>query len=205
MKHIKHLTFIAVAVLAAIALSSCGKEDTENSNGIIGTWRNLKIDYVFNGEIIGTEDYSEVDNAVLTFGKDGHIESMAGIEGGAEFPIAVPYYYSPKDKTVELTLLYFKFVLNVDKLTSSELVLSNEDVINIKLNGGTSSLGKVVDTYKGIKIYEYDDDLIYTLCYKANGKVIPCDKLSEDDIDGTFTGDIDGYYDKTTAYFKRVK
>jgi len=105
---------------------------------------------------------------------------------------------------VGLTLLYFKFVLNVDRLTSSELVLSNEDVINIKLNGGTSSLGKVVDTYKGIKIYEYDD-LAYTLCYKANGKVIPCDKMSEDDIDGTFTGDLDGYYDKTTAYFKRVK
>lgn len=205
MKHIKHLTFIAVVVLAAIALSSCGKEDTESSNGIIGTWRNIKIDYVFNGEIIGAEDYSGVDNAVLTFGKDGHIESIAGIEGGAEFPIAVPYYYSPKDKTVELTLLYFKFVLNVDKLTSSELVLSNEDMINIKLNGGTSFLGEVVDTYKGIKIYEYDDDLIYTLCYKANGKVIPCDKLSEDDIDGTFTGDINGYYDKTTAYFKRVR
>lgn len=205
MRRIKHLTFIAVAVLTAITLSSCGKEDAESSNGIIGTWRNIKIDYVFNGEIIGTEDYSGVDNAVLTFGKDGHIESMAGIEGGAEFPIAVPYYYSPKDKTVELTLLYFKFVLNVDKLTSSELVLSNEDMINIKLNGGTSSLGEVVDTYKGIKIYEYDDDLVYTLCYVANGKVIPCDKLSEDDIDGTFTGDLHGYYDKTTAYFKRVK
>lgn len=105
MKHIKHLTIIVVAAITAIAMSSCEKEETENSNGIIDTWRNLKIDYVFNGDVIGTEDYSEVDNAVLTFGKDGHIESMAGIEGGdAEFPIAVPYYYSPKDKTVEITL-----------------------------------------------------------------------------------------------------
>ena len=104
-----------------------------------------------------------------------------------------------------LTLLYFKFVLNVDRLTSSELVLSNEDVINIKLNGGTSSLGEAVDTYKGVRIYEYDDELVYALCYVAKGKVIPCDKMSEDDIDGTFTGDINGYYDKSTAYFKRVK
>ncbi|MEE0431188.1 MAG: hypothetical protein UDN37_12340 [Bacteroidales bacterium] len=203
---IRRIYIVVVAALAAFALFSCGKENPENTNGLIGSWQNLKIDYVFNGDVIGTEDYSEVDNAVLTFGKDGHIESMAGIEGGdAEFPIAVPYYYSPKDKTVEITLLYFKFVLNVDKLTSSELVLSNEDMINIKLNGGTDSLGEVVDTYKGVKIYEYEDDLIYTLCYVANGKVIPCDKLSEDDIEGTFTGDINGYYDKTTAYFKRMR
>ena len=76
---------------------------------------------------------------------------------------------------------------------------------DIKLNGGTGSLGEAVDTYKGIKISEYDDDLVYTLCYVANGKVIPCDKMSEDDIDGTFTGDIYGYYDKTIAYFKRVR
>ena len=69
-----------------------------------------------------------------------------------------------------------------------------------------STVGKAVDTYKGVKIYQYENDGISVgFCYKAKGKVIPCDKLSEDDIDGTFTGDINGYYDKSTAYFKRVK
>ena len=206
MRHIKHLTFIAVVVLAAIALSSCGKESPESSNGIIGTWQNLKIEYVFNGEKIGSEDLSGVNYPKMAFGEDGYMETIAEMDGeDSGLPVSVPYYYSSKDKTLTFTFMVFKEVMTVEKLTSSELVLSLDYTRNGALFGG-STVGKAVDTYKGVKIYQYEDDGISAgFCYKAKGKIIPCDKMSEDDIDGTFTGDINGYYDKSTAYFMRVK
>ncbi len=202
----RQLLTLSVAALAAIVLSSCGKENPESSNGIIGTWQNHKIEYVFNGEKIGSEDLSEVNYPKMTFGKDGYLEAMAGIEGeDAELPISIPYYYSSKDKTLTLTFMVFKYVMTVEKLTSTDLVLTLDYAKNSALFGG-STVGKAVDTYKGVQIYQYEDDGISVgFCYKANGKVIPCDKVSEDDIDGTFTGDINGYCDKSTAYFRRVK
>lgn len=55
----RQILILSVAALAAIALSSCGKENPESSNGIIGTWQNHKIEYVFNGEKVGSEDFPE--------------------------------------------------------------------------------------------------------------------------------------------------
>ena len=197
---------LAVATFAAITLSSCGKENPESSSSIIGTWQNCKIEYVFNGDKIGSEDLSGVNYPKMAFGEDGYMETIAEMDGeDSGLPVSVPYYYSSKDKTLTFTFMVFKEVMTVEKLTSSELVLSLDYTRNGALFGG-STVGKAVDTYKGVKIYQYEDGGIGAgFCYKAKGKVIPCDKMSEDDIDGTFTGDIDGYYDKTTAYFKRVR
>ncbi len=202
----RQLLTLSVAAFAAIALSSCGKENPESSNGIVGTWQDCKIEYVFNGEKIGSEDLSGVNYPKMTFGKDGYLETIAEMDGeDSGLPVSVPYYYSSKDKTLTLTLMVFKYVMTVEKLTSTDLVLTLDYARNSALFGG-STVGKAVDTYKGVKIYEYEGGGISVgFCYKANGKVIPCDKLSEDDIDGTFTGDINGYCDKSTAYFKRVK
>lgn len=203
---IRRIFTVAVAALAAIALSSCGKENPENASGLIGTWQDLKIDYVFNGEKIASEDLSGVNYTTMTFGEGGYMETIAGMEGeDSELPISIPYYYSSKDKTLTFTFMVFNEVMTVEELTSSELVLSLDFTRNSALLGG-STVGKAVDTYKGVKIYQYEDGGISVgFCYKANGKVIPCDKLADEDIDGTFIGDRNGYYDKTTAYFKRVK
>ena len=203
---IRRIFTIAVAALAAITLSSCGKENPENASGLIGTWQNLKIDYVFNGKKIASEDLSGVNYTTMTFGDDGYMETIAEMEGeDTELPVSIPYYYSSKDKTLTFTFMVFKEVMTVEKLTASELVLTLDYTRNAVLFGG-SSVGEVVDTYKGVKIYQYEDDGISIgFCYKANGKVIPCDKLADEDIDGTFTGDRNGYYDKTTAYFKRIR
>ncbi|GEM_PF-1626006 len=202
----RQLLTLAVATFTAITLSSCGKENPESSSSIIGTWQNCKIEYVFNGEKIGSEDLSGVNYPKMTFGEDGYMETIAEMDGeDSGLPVSVPYYYSSKDKTLTLTLMIFKYVMTVENLTSTDLVLTLDYTRNSALFGG-STIGKAVDTYKGVKIYEYEDDGISDgFCYKANGKVIPCDKMSEDDIDGTFAGDINGYYDKSTAYFRRVK
>ncbi len=203
---IKRIFTVTVAALVAIALSSCGKENPENANGLIGSWQNLKIDYVFNGEKIASEDLSGVNYTTMTFGEDGYMETIAEMEGeDTELPVSIPYYYSSKDKTLTFTFMVFKEVMTVEKLTASELVLTLDYTRNAALFGG-SSVGEVVGTYKGVKIYQYEDDGISIgFCYKANGKVIPCDKLADEDIDGTFAGDRNGYYDKSTAYFKRIR
>ena len=203
---IRRIYIVVVAALAAFALFSCGKENPENTNGIIGTWQNCKNEYVFNGEKVGSEDLSGVNYQKMTFGKDGYMETIAEVDGeDTGLPVSVPYYYSSKDKTLTITFIVFKEVLTVEKLTPSELVLSLDYIKNSALFGG-STVGKAVDTYKGVKIYQYEGGGISVgFCYKAKGKVIPCDRMSEEDIEGTFTGDINGYYDKTTAYFKRMR
>lgn len=70
-----------MAALAAFALFSCGKENPENTDGIIGTWQNCKNEYVFNGEKVGSEDLSGVNYQKMTFGKDGYMETIAEVDG----------------------------------------------------------------------------------------------------------------------------
>lgn len=198
MSIVKRLSGLVMAVIAAITFCSCDKEGTETSSasGIVGTWRITHFEYSFNDKITGTETATEIE--AYHFGEDGHLTYLTD-----DFTLPIPYSYSPKNKTLTMTMFGAYAIFLVKKLTSTELVFTTygfngEDSESIDYGKNL----KYVDSYKGFKIYEYDDDCF---CYRNKGEMVPCAKLYIEDIDGNFSGDIEGYYDRITAYLKRVK
>ena len=203
MNTIKRLAIIVVAAIVAAALCSCGKENAEegieNSTTIIGTWELVKTEYSFNGSNVGTETISE-NNPTITFREDGYCD-FKDVDG----PLSLPYKYSAQDKSVSFYVLVRWQENEVNKVTSSELNVSfNNPFMYESIDYDFDISGS--DTYKGVTIYR-DRSFEDYYCYKKDGKIVPCYKISED-IDGfygTFSGDKKGYYDKALAHFKRVK
>lgn len=201
------MLIIAVAAIAAAALCSCGKENAEgSSSAIIGTWEIVKYDYTFCGKDVGSEVISK-NNLKYIFREDGICE-MIGAYDDDEIPI--PYYqykYSPKSKTLSLIFGMFIIDSKVISLNATELAISPLPDSYY----GTYKIGKEVDSYKGVTIYRiknYDEysfvDVEY--CYKdSKGDIVPCFKISDEEFDGTFTGDKNGYYDTCINRYKRVK
>ena len=191
-----------MAAIAAITFCSCEKDGTESgsASGIVGTWRIMRLEYSFNGETVGKETIT--DGEIYQFMKDGKVGLPVE---DSDFRVPVTYIYSPKDKTLTLEAFIARAVYSVKKLTSTEMALSLDfsNTSSIFDEDG-ENVGKVVDSYKGFKIYEYDGDYCY--CYRNKGRTIPCEKnYDEDYVEGDFTGDKDGYHDTVTTYFKRVK
>ena len=211
MNTIKRLTALLVAAIAAAALCSCGKENAEgSSSALIGTWELVKYDYTFCGKDVGSDVISK-NNPKYIFREDGICENT---EKGAydDDEIPIPYFqykYSAKNKTLSLILGMFIADYKVINLNTTELVLS--------LSGdsyylGTYKIGNEVDSYKGVTIYEYRmknyDEYIWDgeYCYKdSKGDIVPCKRISDEEFDGTFTGDKNGYYDTIVSHLKRVK
>ena len=105
----------------------------------------------------------------------------------------------------------FEIVFDVINLNSTKLTLSCPNS-RAFLPYGTYKKGEEVDTYNGVTIYEYgltDEGEIYwgdEYCYKdSKGNIVPCSKISDEEFDGTFSGDENGYYDTSISYFKRVR
>ncbi len=211
MNTIKRLAIVAVAAIVATALCSCGKENAEgSSSALIGTWELVKYDYSFCGKDVGSEVIPK-NNPKYIFREDGICENIdKGAQDDDEIPI--PYFkykYSAKNKTLSLILGMFIADYKVINLNATELVLA--------LSGdsyylGTYKIGKEVDTYKDVTIYEYCiknyDEFVWDgdYCYKdSKGDIVPCKKISDEEFDGVFSGDENGYYDTVINYFKRVK
>lgn len=56
--------------------------------------------------------------------------------------------------------------------------------------------------------YTYDGEDFWDgeYCYKdSKGNIVPCSKISDEEFDGTFSGDENGYYDTIVNHLKRVK
>lgn len=213
MNTIKRLAIVAVAAIVATALCSCGKENAEgSSSALIGTWELVKCDYSFCGESVGSEVISK-NNLKWIFREDGICENIdKGAQDDDEIPI--PYFqykYSAKNKTLSLILGMFVIDCDIIKLNSSDLVLSCPNSRTF-LFYGTYKKGEEVDTYKGVTIYQYcvshDGESYWDgeYCYKdSKGNIVPCSKISDEEFDGVFSGDENGYYDTVINYFKRVK
>lgn len=202
MNAIKRITIIAVTAIATSALCSCGKENSENTEStkaITGTWELVKAEYSFNGSSVGTEIISE-NNPTITFKEDGYCDFK-----DVDSPVSLPYRYSAKDKSISFHVLVTWQENEVNKLTSSELNISfNNPFMYESIDYDFDISGS--DTYKGITIYR-DRSFEDYYCYKKDGRIVPCYKISEDidDFYGTLYGDKKGYYDKALAHFKRVK
>lgn len=213
MNTIKRITLIAVAAIAAAALCSCGKDNAgsvEGSGAIAGTWELVKYDYTFCGEDVGSEAIPK-NSQMMVFREDGickNIQEQKEDDGGTPIPY-FQYKYSEKNKSLSLILGMFITDYKVIILNATELILSlSGDSYYI----GTYKIGKEVDTYKGVTIYEYRiknyDEYIWDgeYCYKdSKGDIVPCKRISDEEFDGTFTGDKNGYYDTIVSHLKRVK
>lgn len=172
-----------------------------------------QVDYTFCGKDVGSDVISK-NNLKWIFREDGICENLDK-EAQDDDEIPIPYFqykYSAKNKTLSLILGIFVIDCDIIKLNSSDLVLSAPSIQTF-LFYGTYKKGKEVDTYKGVTIYEYydshDGESYWdgkTYCYNdSKGNIVRCDKLSDEEFDGTFTGDKNGYYNTVINYFKRVK
>lgn len=184
---------LAVVVISAITLGSCGKEYGGTSEELVGTWHIVKYEYKFDGKTVGVEIpmEDEEDEAICIFKKGGECQI-----GG----IPMPYSYSSSTHTLVITM-FGKVSFSVRKLTSSEMVWSD-----IFPSVKTTAKDKKVDEYDGKVIYksnDYDIDAS-SYYYRKGDKLIPCEKI-DPSAWTTFTGDEDGYYDERLAYFERVE
>ncbi len=192
MNKIKQLAAtILMACGMVMSMTSCGKENSEESaSDIVGSWLREKEDFVFNGEVIYTEEMDDV--AILVFTKDGKMY----FENDDERDLN-KYFYSPESKEVTLVGSHGMESLPVLSLTQSELVVSEN--LNAVMGLGDqddieySLIGDVVGVYKGFKIYEYDTNGEDLYCYKKDGKFHLCEEFDDE------------YFDSLITYFKRIK
>lgn len=182
-KQLSVMMFIACGMI--VSMASCDKENTdENAAEIVGSWQLFKVDFFFDGELVGTEKVKDV----LVFTEDG----LMFYEDDDDVS---EYFYSPRSKELTLIDSYGQEVIPIERLTSSELVISETvgDIFGMKYIE-YSCIGESVDRFNGLRIYEYNLDGECLHCYKKEGMYYVCDELE----DGT-------YYDRQTVYFKRIK
>lgn len=185
---------LAVAVISAIALGSCGKENGNNitSGDLVGTWRIVKYEYKFDGKTVGVEVpmEDEEEEAICIFKKDG--ECQIG-------DIPMPYSYSASTHTLEITM-FGKVSFSVRRLTSSEM-----EWADIFSSAKVTSRDKEVGEYDGKTIFESNDYDIYSSSYyyKKGNVAIPCEEI-DPSVWTTFTGDENGYYDERITYLNRI-
>lgn len=104
----RQLFTLAVAVISAIALGSCDKEDGGTSGDLVGTWRITKHEYKFDGKTVGVEiPIEDYDTGTCTFENGGKC-SIGGVP--------IKYSYSASNHTLELTMI-IKTSYDVLKLT----------------------------------------------------------------------------------------
>ena len=185
MNKIKQLAaMIFMACGMVMSMTSCGKEDTEDAADIVGTWQMYKVDFSFDGELV----YTEREKEVLVFTDDG-LMFFEDDDDESE------YFYTPGSNELILMDSYGQETIRIERLTSTELVIS-ETVGDIFGQNyiDYSCIGESVDRFNGKRIYEYNLEGEYLHCYKKEGKYYICDELE----DGT-------YYDRQTVYYKRIK
>ena len=190
-KQLAAMIFMACGVMMSMA--SCGKENSEeNSADIVGTWQLTKDVLYFDGEQVDVDDIEDDYVFQCKFKDDGTVIEYddGDIDSKAE------YVYSPESKTLTFFGDGEQMQYRVDRLTSSELILS-EDLSILGNILDYDRIGDVVDTYLGVKIHMYPGSYI-RYCYKKNGKYCPCEPFE-------MGGGDNKYYDKETFYFKRVK
>ena len=211
MNTIKRLAIIMTAAIAATALCSCGKENAEGaSSAIVGTWKLDNTEYTFCGKSVGSEVISDVE--MLTFRNDGVCESPQKEEDGG-LVANIQYKYSEKNRTLSLIMGIYAIEYQVINLNATNLVISCPSDLNIhQYFDEKYKIGKKVESYKGVTIYEYcytydgEDFWDGEYCYKdSKGNIVPCSKISDEEFDGPFTGDNNGYYDTIVSHLKRVK
>lgn len=191
----RRLLTMAVAVISAIALGSCGKENGNNSTSgdLVGTWRISKFEYKFDGKTVGVEiPRNDVGYEPIVLFKDGGECQMDNIP--------IQYTYSPSTHVLGFSMIWDISFL-VRKLTSSEMVWSG--IFSAKATSGDKEVGE----YNGKTIFESNDYDVYSSSYyyKKGNSLIPCEEMDPTEALYTFSGDEDGYYDEWLIYFERVK
>lgn len=187
------LSRILIAGVFVMSMTSCEKENSEeNTADIVGTWQLTKDALYFDGEQVDVDDIEDDYVFQYKFKDDGTVieDEDGNIDGKAE------YVYSRESNTLTFLGDGEQMEYRVDRLTSSELILS-EDLSILGNILDYDRIGDVVDTYLGVKIYRYSGSYI-SYCYKKNGKYYPCEPFEMG------VGD-NKYYDKETFYFKRAK
>lgn len=181
-KQLMAMMFMACGMVMSMA--SCDKESTEDAADIVGSWRLAKVELLFDGELIATDKESDV----LVFTEDG----IMYYEDDDE---EIEYIYSPKSKELTLIDSFGQEVISIERLTSSELVISEtiSDIFGLNYID-YSSIGEAVDKFNGYRIYEYNHDGESLYCYKKDGKYCLCEELE----DG-------GYFDTQAFCYKRIK
>lgn len=186
------LSRILIAGMFVMSMTSCEKENSEESAAdIVGSWLLVKGEFFFDGELIETMDMED-DDEVLVFTKNGRMFYEDEYDDDDESE----YLYSPESRELTIIDSYGQEVITLDRLTSSELVVSEtiSDIFGFDDFIDYSGIGDAVDRFNGANIYEYDADGESLYCYKKGGKYYLCDELE----DG-------GYYDRQTIYYKRIK
>jgi len=195
MTAMRRIITLAVAVISALALGSCDKENGNNSTSgdLVGTWRITKFEYKFDGKTIGVETpRKDVDYDPIVLFKDGNECQMDNIP--------IQYAYSPSTHVLGFSMIWDISFL-VSKLTSSEMVWSG--IFSAKATSGDKEVGE----YNGKTIFESNDYDVYSSSYyyKKGNSLIPCEEMDPTEMLYTFSGDEDGYYDEWLIYFERVK
>ena len=188
MNKLKQLAAMILMVCGMmVSMASCDKENSEeNGTGIVGTWQMYKVDFSFDGELV----YTEREKEVLVFTDDGLM-----FFGDEDYDDVSEYFYTPGSNELTLMDSYGQETLRIERLTSSELVISETVGDSYGQNYiDYSCIGESVDRFNGLRIYEYNLDREHLHCYKKDGKYYICDELE----DGT-------YYDCQTIYYKRIK
>lgn len=192
MNKIKQLTVTIFMILGIMmSMTSCSKDTPKESVAdIVGSWQLVKGEFFFDGELMETMDMED-DEEVLVFTKDGRMFFDDDYDDDES-----EYLYSPKSKELTIIDSYGQEVVTLDRLTSSELVVSEtiSDIFGFDNFIDYSSIGDAVDRFNGANIYEYDADGERLYCYKKGGKYYLCDELEGG-----------GYYDFQTIYYKRIK
>lgn len=193
MNIMRRFFILAVAVISAIALGSCDKEDGGTSGDLVGTWRITKHEYKFDGKTVGVEiPIEDYDTGTCTFENGGKC-SIGGVP--------IKYSYSASSHTLELTMV-IKTSYDVLKLTLSEMVWSDILYPPVK----TTNRDKKADVYNGYAVFECNDGNLNSSSYyyKKGGNLIPCEEIVSS-IWSIFSGDEDGYYDEMLTYFEKVE
>lgn len=191
MKNRKLVAMMLMVCSMVMSMSSCNKENAEESTAdIVGTWQLTKDVLYFDGEQVYVDDMEDDYVFQYKFKDDGTVIEYddGDIDGKAE------YVYSQKSNTLTFLGDGEQMEYRVDRLTSSELILS-EDLSILGNILDYDKIGDVVDMYLGVKIYRYYSGSYYiSYCYKKNGKYYPCEPFEDNK-----------YYDKEIFSFKRVK
>ncbi len=186
-KQLAAMIFMACGVMMSMA--SCGKENSEeNSADIVGTWQLTKDVLYFDGEQVDVEEVEDDYVFQYKFKDDGTVIEYDDGDIDGKYN----YVYSPESKTLTFLADGEQWEYRVDRLTSSELALS-EDLSLLGNMLDYDKIGDVIDRYKGAKIYRYSGSYV-RYCYKKDGKYYLCDQFDDNK-----------YCDKETLYFKRVK
>lgn len=179
----KRLLYLLLMLPCIFPLVSCQKEQADPTN-IEGTWRAYKGELLFNGKVIESgeaamEDYSSISFAegFVTFIIDGEVQRF-------------PYTISNNIITVVAYIIPIQMI--VKKLTKNDLALEIP-IPTIE----SDFTGESVAKYDGKTIYKTDDSFFSeTYWYVSGGKIVVCEPLDEDDLNGA-------WIDATRMYLKR--